>query len=534
MKKQILKGLATGFCILFAISAIANKKVVYNLASESDTIDPQLVTGTTGIQVDAAIMEGLTKFGEKQGEIVPGVAEKWDVTEDGMKWTFYLRKDAKWSNGEPVTAHDFWYGMKRGLEPATGAKYGYLLWYIKNGEKYTNEEIKDFSQVGIKVIDDYTLEIVLGTPCTFFDQLMGFPTSFPVNQKFYEKIEGDDNYFLDKDYILYNGPWIINEWIPGEGGKIDFKKNPYYWNKENIEIENLEFVLVPDFNTASNMYKTGAIDVTQITVDQLALFKGKKDLHYINAGGVWYLEFCVHNKYFANKKIRQAFAMAVNRDILCDEIKQDGSKPAYAFIPPGTKGPNGKGFEATYDRNFFEMDIEKAKKLLAEGLKEIGETGPITVKLLYNPSGPNQKNSVFIQQELYKNLGVDVVLEPATFSVRLQKMAQHDFDFYLGGWGPDYDDPMTYMDMYLSGGGNNHPDWRNEDYDKLIELAQNSSDDKERMEHLYKAEQLLMEEMPVAPLWFTYRMYIVKPELKDVVFRMTGPAVDFYWAHVNN
>ena len=515
-------------------STATNEKpsLVYNLSEESETIDPQLVRGETGIDVIHTCMEGLTGLGKKPGEIIPGVAEKWDTSKDGLTWTFYLNKNAKWSNGEPVTANDFAFGWKRALEPATAAIYSAFLYAVKNAEEYNTGKIKDFSKVGVEVIDDYTFKVTLSTPCTYFTQLTAFPVTFPVNEKFYNTVK--EQYGLDSDKLLYNGPWKIENYLQGQGGYFDFIKNEDYWNKDNIKLDRIKFNIIKDDNTVANLFTNGQVDVTRMLPDLVSRFKNnpqfKKDVRYVNDGGLWYLEYNVTNKYFKNKKIRQAFAMAIDRKILCENIRKDGSQPAYAFVPYDTFGGKDTTFRERYGSEYFKEDISKAKLLLKEGLQELGEKN-VVAKLLINNNPQNVKVATFLQEELRKNLGVDITLEPTTFKNRLQKMRQKNFDFIYAGWGPDYNDPMTFVDLFTSWNPNNHTVWKNNKYDALIKEAMDSPDNEVRMKAMAEAEKILMDEMPVAPLMFTSRIFLVQNYVKDVVFGL-GAHPSFYWSYI--
>ena len=506
--------------------------VKFNLRSEGKTIDPQLQTSESSSKVDAMCMEGLVSFGKNSGEIIPGVAEKWDISKDGKNLTFHLRKDAKWSDGSPVTAHDFIFAIKRGLEPATAAQYAYLLYTIENAEKYNKGEIKDFSKVKIKAIDDYTLKITLHAGVPYFLQILAMPISFPLKESFYNNIK--DQYALTAKSMLYNGPYVIRDWIPN--GKYEFAKNPQYWNKDSIKIDRINFAMVDNYNTASNMYRSGELDMCLITGDQLPQFKGKKYLHSVDTGSVWYLQFNNKNKYFKNQKIRQAVALAINRQIFCDNIRKDGSIPARAYVTPGITGGIVDGKEISFRKRFgeeyFKFDLAKAKKLYAEGLKEIGAKGPAKVRLLLGTQDSARRDCQYIQQALFKNLGMDVQLEPSTFQGRLTKMAQEDYDFVYAGWSADFNDPVNVLDLWVTDGGNNRTGFSNKEYDKDIKIAKTSSDNNIRMNALANAEKILMKQMPITPLYFNVRSWLIRPWLKDVVIRTVGIEVSFNWAYI--
>ncbi len=534
MKK--LRFLLAFLIILVLFSACSGKKSAdkevksekalrVNIATEPGTLDPQILTDSVAIQVDGNIFEGLTRQ-DKDGNVIPGVAESWDV--DGNVWTFKLRQDAKWSNGEPVTAKDFAFAWKRALDPETAAEYSYMLYYIKNAEAYNLGEIREFSKVGIKVVDEYTLKVELERPAAYFASLLSFPTYYPLNEDFYSEV--GDEYALEKDTMLFNGPYVIDSW--GHDSKIVLKKNPNYWNSDMFKLEQIDMFMVIDSNTALNMYLNNELDITRISGDHLPDYRDSDEINTYSDGSVFYLEFNTKDKLLSNRKVREALALAIDRKTLVDTIRKDGSQAATSFVPAGFPGKD-KTFREDYGFEIFEDgNVEKAKKLLAEGLSELGHKGPVKVTLLLDNSDAAQKEGQYYQEQLSKKLGIDVRLEPLTFQIRLQRMTSKDFQVVLAGWGPDYNDPMTYMDLWITKGGNNHTSWSNSEYDRLIELAYNSSDQAERMDAMAKAEKILLTEFPVVPIFFRSRNALVKPNVKGAIFRAVGTETIFDYTEI--
>jgi len=515
-----------------------SNSIIFNLGSDAKTIDPQLGNGEASNKIDELCMQGLTIQGPKSGEILPGVAESWDITKDGTVYTFNLRRNAKWSNEETVTAHDFYFGLKRALTPSVAAQNAYMLYAILNSEKFNQGKIKDFSNVGVKVIDDYTLQITLRNQVPYFLQLLTNTIADPLNEKFYKKV--GNQYALSADKMLFNGPYIIKEYIPN--GKYIFIKNKNYWAKDQIKIDKITFLLVLSYNTASDMFKDNSLDMIMITGPQIPEFKKSKALVTKPTGAVWYLEFNVKRNFFNNVNIRKAITMAIDREVFCKDIMKDGSKPAYAFVAPGIYGGkvNGKAttFRKRYGSVLFEQNIKIARKLYKKGLKELGydeaKEGKAKVKLLCQSDPASMRQSQFIQQQLYKNLGLNVILDPNTFQSRIAKTSQKDFDFVFAGWGPNYNYPTTFLNLWVTRGGNNDTNWSNITYDKEINTAENNGYSDVRMNAMHEAEVLLMNEMPIAPLFYSYRNWLIKPWLKGVVIRDSGTAVSFQWAYINN
>jgi len=498
------------------------KEITINLTQEPGTMDPQLLTDTVAIQANSLIMEGLTRLG-KGGKVVPGVAKNWDI--DGAKWTLHLRKDSKWSNGETVTANDFYYGIRRAIEPKTASEYAYMTYYIKNAEAYNNGGIKDFNKVGLKVIDDYTLEMVLEKPAAYFSSVLAFPTYLPVNKKFAE--ENGVEFALEMTGLLYNGPYIMESWE--HDSKMVFLKNENYWNKDAIKLDKINALMITDSNTSLNMYKSGELDIVGLTGEQLPPYIESKELATYSDGSVWYFEYNTVDKLFGNKKIRKAVALAIDREKLADKILKDGSKAGTGLVPFGFPGKD-TGFRKDYGLSLYKNDETDAKKLFEEGLKEVGHKGKVTISMLTGTSNSATKLAQYYQEQLRTKLGIDAQIEQVTFQIRLQRMTAKDFQIVLAGWGPDYNDPMTYMDLWISGGGNNHTSWGSKEYDKLIDKAYVSSDNTVRMDAMAKAEQILVDEFPIAVTYYRNRNKLVKPRLKGVEFRSVGAEMDFYRA----
>jgi oligopeptide transport system substrate-binding protein len=506
------------------------KAVTFNLRAEAKTIDPQLETDESTSKVLAMCMEGLVRLGKKAGEVVPGAAKKWTVSKNGLVWTFYLRKDAKWSNGKSVTANDFMFAIKRALTPSTAAQYAYIFYYMKNAEDYNTGKIKDFSKVGLKVINDYEIQFTLNNPVTYFAQILAMAPAYPVNEQFYNSVK--DQFALNAKDLLYNGPYELTSWIPN--GKYKFVKNPYYWNKKNIKIDKINFLMVDNYNTAANMFRSGGLDMTMITGDQIPQFKNSKDMHQLPSGGIWYLQFNVKNKFFKNLKIRKAVAMAINRDVFCKNIAKDGSLPARAFVPPGIAGAKGNTFRDEYAKSYFKDNVKEAQKLYKKGLAELNYKGKVHVTLLVGQSDKDRKYAQYFQQQLFENLGMNVSIESNTFQGRLVKMHQGDYDMVYAGWSPDYNDPLTFMNLWITGGGNNDTGWSNAQYDKDINIAETNGNNSIRMKAMANAEKILMSQMPVVPITFDYRTWLIRPWLKGYVIRNAGTEISFYWAYIAN
>jgi len=534
--------LLTGIASLFLggcskeSSSSGSKPVVYNLRSPGKTIDPQLSISAPTNKVIELCIEGLVLLGEKAGEVIPGGAKSWDISKDGTVYTFHLRKDAIWSNGEKVTAHDYYYGLKRALTPSVAAQNAYMLYDIKNAEKFNQSKITDFSQVGIKIIDDYTFELTLTNGVPYFTQLLTNTIAAPLNEKFYNKV--GSQYALSADTLLYNGAYIISNYIPN--GKIEYIKNKNYWNKANIKIEKWTFLMVSNYNTAADMFQSDEMDLTLIKGPQIPQFKGTPELVTRPSGSVWYLQINIDNKLFKNNNIRKAVSMAINREVMVKDIMKNGSKPAYAFVPPGIAGGKVDGkfitYRERYPKHLLTYNIAEAQKLYQKGLKEIGydeaTEGKAKVELLCQSNPSAMRQCQYIQQQLFKNLGLNVILKPDTFQAKIAKVTEKDYDFAFSGWGPNYNYPTTFLNMWVTDGGNNDTNFNNATYNKEIKTAETSNDSNVRIEALHNSEILLMNELPIVPIYYSYRNWLIKPWLKGVVIRTSGTQIGVLNAYI--
>lgn len=314
--------------------------------------------------------------------------------------------------------------------------------------------------------------------------------------------------------------------------KIVLEKRADYWNASAIKLDGITALMVNDSNTALNMYKNGELDIVGLGGDQLPEFKDSPELVTYSDGSVWYFEFNTKHPLLKNRKIREAITIAIDRKELVEKIKKDGSKAGQGMVPYGFPGID-KGFREDFGSELYkDNDVERAKKLLAEGLKEVGHTGPVELSLLTGTSDTATKEAQFYQEQLRTKLGIETKIEQVTFQIRLQRMSSRDFEIVLAGWGPDYNDPMTYMDLWVTNGGNNHTGWSNAEYDALINKAQTSSDNKVRMEAMAAAEKILAKEFPIGVTFYRNRNRLVKPYLKNVYFRAVGQETDLYYADI--
>ncbi|KWX85441.1 peptide-binding protein [Paenibacillus riograndensis] len=511
----------------------ADQTLRVNLSSEPPTFDPAQAQDSQANTVLKTMYEGLTRVNDETGQAEPGMAEKWEISADGLVYTFHLR-DAQWSNGDPVEAADFVRAWQRVLDPSTAPAppYAYQLYYLKNGEEFNTKKVTDFSQVGVKAVDAKTLEVTLKSPTPYFLGLLSFYTYYPVHKS----VEGNAKWATNKDTMIVNGPYTLTEWTTGQS--LQVTKNEKYWDAASIKLSKIDFTLVNSGATELLSYKNGELDRAgapngEIPQEQLPIVKKELPNEFVSKGvaATYFYEFNVNEKPFTNAKIRKALAMAVNRQSLIDNVTKGGQLPAFGLVPPGIAGADGEYRTAVKD-SYFTEDIEQAKTLLAEGLKEEGLTALPPVELIYNTSEGHKKIALAVADMWKQALGITVNTVNQEWAVFLTNRQNHNFQISRVGWTADYNDPMTFLDMFVTGGGNNDAGYANPEYDKLIADAKASSDLAKRQEDFAAAEKMLIEDdMVIIPFYYYTNNSLNKESLKGVTLDFSGP-VDFTRAYL--
>ncbi|GAB6170411.1 peptide ABC transporter substrate-binding protein [Clostridium carnis] len=513
--------LALGMSVLAGCgnkSAAEGQKLVYNLGEDPETIDPTLNNSSGAGTIISNAFEGLMKL-DKNEKAIPGIAEKMTVSDDKLVYTFNLRKDAKWSDGEPVTAKNFEYSWVRALAKETAAVYAYQLFYIKNAEKFHNGEAKK-EDLGIKVVDDNTLEITLESPTAYFPELTTFATYMPLREDIVSA--NPEGWATKADTYISNGPFKLIQWDMKD--QLVFEKNENYWNKDAVKLSSLVYKLVTDQNTAYASLKSGDFDMVD-TVPPAEIANGQKEglvTIYPNLAN-YFIAFNVGKnkglspevqKALENKKVRRALAIAIDRKAIVENVTKAAQIPAYSFVPKGILDSKGNDFanKEYYDAN--KANIEEAKKLLAEAGYPNGEGLP-TLEFMYNSEGSHKDIAQVIQQDWAK-IGVKTELTNQEWKVFLKTRQNGEYQVARHGWSADYVDPMTFLDMWVTNGGNNDVGFSNAEYDKLIKDARAEADEAKRFEMLKKAEDILMDEMPIVPLYYYTKVKGAKPEVKGV------------------
>lgn len=485
----------------------------WSINSEPPSLDPGIAVDADSFDMIYAAFEGLTSY-DLNGELTNATAESFTASPDFTKYTFKIRPDAKWSNGDPVTAHDFVYAIKRNLYPKTASEYAYQLYYIKGGEEY-NTGKGSADDVGVKALDDHTVEFTLKSPTPFFRELTFFPTLFPLHQK---TVESNPQWAAEAATIVGNGPFIMEEWE--HKVKIAFVKNDNYWDKENVKLDRLEISMIDDNNTAFSMFENGDLDwggypASTLPPDVIPSLKDAGTLMVASNPGTQSVVFNTTKPPFNNKKIRQAFSYSIDRQAIIDNILQTGVPAAYGWVP-SSMGLKPEGF--------FKEDPQKAKQLLEEGMKELGLTTFPSVTYTFDTTDMNKKLAEALQDQWKQTLGVDVKLYTAELKVYRDMRSQANFDMIRFQWGADFNDPINFLEMFRDKtGGNNHPDWENPKFKELIDQSYSEPDLEKRKQILLEAETILMEEMPLAPINFRGNPYVKNDKVKDfVIFPLGG------------
>ena len=479
--------------------------------TEPQSLDPQIATGVPEHHVISAVMEGLVLKDRKTLEPRPGVAKTWDISNDGRVYTFYLRENAKWSNGDAHTAHDYVWSWWRALQTTLGNQYAYMLFPIKNAKRYYDGETSDFSDVGVKAIDNRTLQVTLTNPTPYFLQLLDHYSLFPVHQATIEKFGRADERGTRWSYegnLVGNGPYKLEEWKINR--HITVTKNPYYWDEANVSINSIVFKPVDNAVTEERMFRAGALHVTSsIPADKIAIYQEKSapELKITPYLGTYFYRLNINTPQLQDKRVRRALGMAIDRKQLVDNITKGGQIPAYTMTPPGTMG--------YFPESTLNFDPEAAKRLLAEAGYPNGEGFP-PVEILYNTNEGHRKIAVALQ-EMWKNyLNIDIKLLNQEWKVYLATESAGDYQISRGGWIGDYVDPNNFLDMFLCNGGNNRTGWCNEEYDRLIlEVAPSQSSHEQRLKIFQQAETMLLEDMPIIPVYTYTSIKLLHPSVRN-------------------
>ncbi len=484
----------------------------YGNGTEPQGLDPHVVTGVPENHLIRALFEGLAVKNPYTLEPEPGVAERWEISEDRRVITFYINEDARWSNGDAMTAEDYVWSWQRALHPAMGNLYAYMLYPLVNAEAYATGKIDDFSQVGVKALDRLTLQVTLSQPTPYFIQLMDHYSTFAVHRPTIEKFGKATDRFTKwtrAENIVNNGPFNLTEWKLNR--RITMQKSDTYWDRDSVKLNGVVFYPTENVVSEERMFRVGQLHYTQsIPLDKIPVYQAMENTPYVQAPYLGTYFFLVNTTRYPldDVRVRKAMSMAIDRQKLNDTVLQKSNVPAYSITPPGTLG-----YEPP---KLFDYDPEQARRLMAEAGYPNGEGWP-GIELKYNTSESHRKIVVALQQMWKDELNIQVTISNQEWKVYLDAVTQMDFDIARRGWIGDYVDPNNFLDLYLTDGGNNNTGYSDPRYDEMIlSLAPQAPTREERFAIFREAETMLMEQMPILPIYTYTSKHLIHHTVKGL------------------
>ena len=498
-EKNVVSGNATGY-------------LHYGNGAEPQGIDPHLVTGVPESHIVRALFEGLAVKNPITLEPEPGVAERWEISPDGTVYTFFINPQAKWSNGEPVTASDYVWSWERALHPETGSLYAYMLFPVVNAEKFASGAIDDFAEVGIKSLDAKTLRISLNAPTPYFLQLMDHYSTFAVHPETVLKFGGMSDRFTlwtRPENIVSNGAFTLKEWSLNRQIKVE--KNPHYWDKSNVALEGVYFYPTENVVSEERMFRSEQLHVTQgIPLGKIPNYRAVQNSPYVQAPylGTYYYLINTKKPPVDDVRVRKALSYSIDRDTLTRTVLRDTAIPAYSITPPDTLGYNPP--------KLFSFDPEQARALLAEAGYPDGQGWP-GLEITYNTNEDHRKIAVAVQQMWKDELGIDVSITNQEWKVYLNTVSQGEFQVARRGWIGDYVDANNFLDLFLANGGNNNTGYANAEFDDIIlNQAPKAASREERYQLFFQAETMMMQEMPIIPFYTYTSKRLIHPSVNGI------------------
>lgn len=489
----------------------ADQSITLALSTEPPTLDSRIATDEVSGFVLSHIMEGLTRYGA-EGELLPGVAERWELRENGA--TFWLRRDARWSNGEPVTAADFVYAWRQAVAPATASQYAFILYPVANAEAISKGEM-EAGQLGVEAVDDWTLEVRFERPSPYFLSLTAFTTYLPLNREFVES--RGRRYAADSGDLIFNGPFTLQRWV--HGAELLLVRNPRYWDRDAIQLSRIDMPYVTgDAQAVYNLFKDGRIALAALTRDTLpdALDQGYP-IRRFDEGSLWYLQFNFRpQRATANRSLRKAIQAVFHPEVLANQVVAiPGNRAARSLFPSWMKGVDGPLLEE-YPPPVPERSLAVARKYLDAARRELGVDRIPPLVLLSSDTPQGATEAEYVQYVLQQGLGLEIRIDRQVFKQRIEKMTRGEFDIVAAGWGPDFDDPLTFADLFASWNENNRGRYRNPEYDRWVRVAMDSIDPVERMRAMGEIQRIVIDDVMVIPTYERGLVYVQHPHLKGV------------------
>jgi oligopeptide transport system substrate-binding protein len=504
-------------------SVVSSSDLNVMLETPVESLDPQEATDGTSFEVIANYTDGLMQM-DADGQAVNALAESYDISEDGLTYTFYIREDANWSNGTPVTAADFVFAWQRAVDPAVASEYSYMLsdiGQIKNAAEIIAGDL-DKSELGVTAVDDKTLQVELNVPVSYFLSLMYFPTYYPVNEEFFNSC--GDTFATSPETTLSNGAFILDSYEPAATA-FHLTKNPDYYNADSVQLSGLNYQVIQDSQQALMSYQTGALDTTLVNGEQVDQVKDDPEFTAVGAGYLWYVTANVQDvESLGNLNIRMALTHAIDRDAITEDVLKDGSKPTYTAVPMDfAAGPDGSDYSEDQTRyaDVCSYDADKALEYWNAGLDELGIT-ELTLDMVVDADDAPQKVAQVLKEQWETTLpGLTVTLTIEPKKQRVADLQDGNFELGLTRWGPDYADPMTYLGMWVTDNSNNYGFWSNSEYDSIIAECTTGdlcTDAEGRWARLYDAEKLVMDEAVIFPLYTQCNAEMLSSKVTGIEF----------------
>ena len=506
----------------------ANNSISIATRQEPPQLNSSLATDSSSGLILNHVMEGLLRM-DLNDRLVPAIAHDWQLTD--TKATFWLRDNARWSDGSTITAHDFIFAWRTALSPELASEYAFLLYPIKNARAINEGELP-LSELGVSAPDDFTLIVELERPTAYFDKMVTFQTYFPIKESFYNATEG--RFGADAWELLYSGPYVMKSWI--HGASILMERNPHYWDQENrAKLDSINIAYITDDpNARLNFFRDGRIAETYLVSENLhAGMKNRWHLKRIQDGTLFFLEFNHRpGRLTDNWHLRRAMQLVLDMEELVYKItKLPGYIPGKSLFPVWLQGVEDK-FRIEHPAPELRLNLTEAKHHLELAKQELGLDEFPPLVLLSGDTPVSTLHSEWVQASLKEALGLQIKIDKQIFKQRLAKMTAGEFDMVLAGWGPDYDDLMTFGDLFASWNLNNRGRYANDEMDRLIDVAQTSVDPSQRVEAFAGIQQLIFDDIPILPMYERGLTYVVHPDLRDVKRRVVGPEIDFTYAYI--
>ena len=501
--------------------------ITLSLSGEPPQLDSTRGTDAVSFNILGHTMEGLLRY-DADNRLVGGVAERWEISDTTAR--FWLRPEARWSNGEPITAHDFAFAWRKVLDPLNASEYAFILYGLKNAEAVNRGEMP-LDALGVVALDDRTLEVHLERPVPYFDKLVAFATYNPINEAFYESRGG--RYAADAEDLLFNGPFTIASWV--HGASIRLEKNPLYWDADRIRLNAIDYAyFTTDPNAIINLFKDNKTALAGLVAENLDdALQRRWRIKRFSDGAVFFIEFNHRpGRLTSNYHLRKAI-QAVNdsSELVYKVIKLPGNLPGASLFPVWLKGVDGY-FRQEYPLPLPPPDVAAGREHLAKALDELGLDAPPTLVMLIGDSPSAKKQAEYYQNVFKQKLGIDIRIDAQIFKQRLAKMTAGEFDLVMAGWGPDYDDPMTFADLFASWNENNRGRFSNAELDDAVDIARSSSDALTRMDAMARVQEILYDDAAITVNYERGSVYVLHPRLKGVVRRAVGTDPDYTGAWI--